>query len=226
MIMLLLFAEANSTQMNVVLKILGQFCQLSGQQVSHEKTSIMFSKNVCSQLREELVLLSGFNETPSLGKYLGVPLVGRAPRRSDYNYLINQVKSKLSAWKAKQLSFAGRVTLLKAVIEAIPIYPMMTAPIPKACLNEIHKIQRSFIWGDEDGSRKYHAVSWDNVTKPKALGGLGIRRLVNMNKACLMKLGWAIRTDQEALWIDVMKGKYVRQQSTLENPIVSVEDCL
>ncbi|XP_045810455.1 uncharacterized protein LOC123904892 [Trifolium pratense] len=221
---LLLFVEATSTQMNVVLRILGQFCQLSGQQVSHEKTSIMFSKNVGHQVREELLLLSGFNVTPSLGKYLGVPLVGRAPRRSDYNYLLDQVKSKLSAWKAKQLSFAGRVTLLKSVIEAIPIYPMMTTPIPKACLNEIQKIQRAFIWGDEDGSRKYHAVSWDTVTKPKAHGGLGIRRLINMNKACLMKLGWALRTGQQALWIDVVKGKYVRQNSSIEDPIVRAQD--
>ncbi|PNX89040.1 hypothetical protein L195_g045157 [Trifolium pratense] len=161
---------------------------MSGQQISHEKTSIMFSRNVSLHVREALVRRSGFNEALSLGKYLGVPLVGRAPKRSDYNYLINQVKNKLSNWKANQLSFAGRVTLSKAVIEAIPIYPMMTTSIPKACLHEIQKIQRGFIWGEEDGGRKYHAVNWENVTKPKVLGGLGICRLVHMNKACLMKL--------------------------------------
>jgi hypothetical protein len=108
---LILFAEANVEQMVVVLNILNHFCQLSGQQISQEKTSIMFSKNVSTQLREELVMMSGCNETPSLGKYLGVPLVG---------YLISQVKAKLSNWKAKQLSFAGRITLSKAVIEAVP----------------------------------------------------------------------------------------------------------
>jgi hypothetical protein len=117
---LILFAEANVEQMVVVLNILNHFCQLSGQQISQEKTSIMFSKNVSTQLREELVMMSGCNETPSLGKYLGVPLVGRAPKRSDYNSLISQVKAKLSNWKAKQLSFAGRITLSKAVIEAVP----------------------------------------------------------------------------------------------------------
>jgi hypothetical protein len=93
-------------------------------------------------------MMSGFIEATSLGKYLGVPLIGRAVKRSDYNYVINQVKTKLSAWKGKHLSFVGQVTLSKAVIEAIPIYPMMTAAIPKACLNEIQKFQRAFIWGD------------------------------------------------------------------------------
>jgi hypothetical protein len=76
----------------------------------------------------------------------------------------------MSNWKAKQLSFAGRVTLSKAIIEAIPTYPMMTAAIPKTCLNEIQKIQRAFIWGDEDGARRYHAVNWEKVTQPKAIG--------------------------------------------------------
>jgi hypothetical protein len=64
-------------------------------------------------------------------------------------------------------------------IEAIPIYPMMTAAIPKACLNEMQKFQRAFIWGDDNGGRKYHAVSWENVTLPKAHGGLGMRKDIN-----------------------------------------------
>ncbi|MCI63856.1 hypothetical protein A2U01_0085113, partial [Trifolium medium] len=33
-----------------------------------------------SHMREELTVLSGFNEASSLGKYLGVPLMGRAPK--------------------------------------------------------------------------------------------------------------------------------------------------
>jgi hypothetical protein len=221
---LILFAEANVDQMNVVLNIIDQFCQLSGQKVSQEKTSIMFSKNVCPRVKEALVMMSGFTEATSLGKYLGVPLVGRAPKRSDYNYIINQVKTKLSAWKAKHLSFAGRVTLSKAVIEAIPVYPMMTVAIPKACLNELQKIQRAFIWGDDNSGRKYHAVSWGNVTLPKVYGGLGMRRLVQMNKACLMKLGWAIRSGKEALWIEVIKGKYDRQNTNFEHVVVKAQD--
>jgi len=221
---LLLFSEATKEQMGGVLNILNDFCQLSGQQVSHEKTSIMFSKNVSSQVRGELVALSGFCEASSLEKYLGVSILGRAPKRADYNYLINQVKNRLSSWKAKQLSFAGRVTLAKAVIKAIPIYPMMTTSVPKSCLNEIQKIQRAFIWGDEEGHRKYHAVSWDNVTLQKARGGLGIRRLIHMNKACLMKLGWVIRSGEEAMWIDVMRGNYGREHPNFEYVVAKSQD--
>lgn len=53
-------------------------------------------------------------------------------------------------------------------------------------------------------------MAWDVVTKPKHLGGLGIRRLDVVNKACLMKLGWAIRKGSTELWCEVPKGKYGR----------------
>jgi hypothetical protein len=147
---LLLFGEANENQMRCVIETLQQFCDMSGQQVSHEKTSILFSRNVERGTRNNLLRISGFKETTEFGNYLGVPLTGRATKRSDFQYILDQVTAKLSTWKAKQLSFAGRVTLAKSVIEAVPIYPMMSTKIPKSCLEDIQKMQRQFIWGDTD----------------------------------------------------------------------------
>jgi hypothetical protein len=174
---LLLFGQATDRQMQCVMNILNRFCNLSGQLVSIEKTSVLFSKNVDRVTRQRLLRISGFRETTQLGKYLGVPVTGKAPKRRDYQYLIDQVSTKLTSWKAKHLSFAGRITLAKAVIESIPVFPMMNAAIPKACLNEIQKIQRGFIWGDAIDKRKFHAVRWNIVTMPKEFGGLGLRDL-------------------------------------------------
>ncbi|WJX84187.1 hypothetical protein P8452_66787 [Trifolium repens] len=98
-----------------------------------------------------------------------------------FEYVIDQVNTKLMHWKASQLSFAGRVTLAKSVLEAIPIYPRMTNIIPKACIDEIHRIQRRFTWGDTEEKRRYHAVGWEMVTRPKNIGGLGLKRLNIMN---------------------------------------------
>lgn len=131
---------------------------------------------------------------------------------------------KLSGWKAKQLSFAGRVMLSKAVIEAVPIYPMMSSAIPKKHLNEIQKLQRSFIWGEEGNNRKAHLIGWDIMMKPKGLGGLAIRNLELMNKACLMKLGWKLRHEEEQLWGQVLIGKYGRNGIHQNNLEVSGSD--
>ncbi|PNY05313.1 ribonuclease H [Trifolium pratense] len=48
---LLLFGEANERQMKCVMEILNKFCKISGQEVSNEKISILFSKNVDRNIR-------------------------------------------------------------------------------------------------------------------------------------------------------------------------------
>jgi hypothetical protein len=173
---------------------------MSGQEVSHDKTSVLFSRNVTRGVKTKLLNISGFREASSFGKYLGVPLHGRAPKKADFQYLLDQVSAKLSMWKATHLSFVGRVTLAKSVIEAVPIYPMMSTPIPKACLDQIQKMQRNFIWGDTEQKRRFHAVGWDKVTVPKCMGGLGLRNLNIMNLACLGKLEGKINSDSNDLW--------------------------
>jgi len=48
-----------------------------GQQVSQEKTNILFSRGKDDWLMQ----IYGFKETHVLGRYLGVPMTGRMPRR-------------------------------------------------------------------------------------------------------------------------------------------------
>jgi hypothetical protein len=70
---LLLFGEATENQMYCVVDSLNMFCSMSGQEVSHDKTSVLFSRNVNGGLRSTLLNKSGFKETTNFGKYLGVP---------------------------------------------------------------------------------------------------------------------------------------------------------
>lgn len=155
---LLLFGQATRSEMEGVNKVLDRFCAMSGQQVSREKTSIMFSRNVAASARREIAAVAGFREVSSFGKYLGIPLSGKAPKKQDFGYLVDKIRARLTSWKANNLSFAGRLTLAKAVIEAIPQYPMMSGALPSTCLKEIQKIQRGFIWGQYDEQRKIHHV--------------------------------------------------------------------
>lgn len=121
------------------------FCDTSGQRVSVEKSSILFSKNTPTHLKGQIVQASGLKETRDLGIYLGVPLTCQHPKAKHYQYLINKVRAKLTSWKNNQLSFAGRVTLTKSVLEALPTYAMMSSRIPIKCIKEIHKIRINFI---------------------------------------------------------------------------------
>lgn len=118
--------------------ILHTFGDMSGQDVSEGKTNILFSKKVPRRTREILVQISKFREILDIDKYLGVPL-----KREDYKYILDQIENKLAGWKAKQLSFAGRIMLAKSVIEAKLVYPMMTNILPKAYVDEIQKYKET-----------------------------------------------------------------------------------
>ncbi|PNY12420.1 ribonuclease H [Trifolium pratense] len=206
---LLLFGEASEQQIKCIKDTMQKFCIMSGQEISQDKTSILFSRNVERCMRNTILNISGFKETNDFGKYLGVPLNGRAPKRADFQYLLDQVSMKLSNWKAKHLSFAGRVTLAKSVIEAVPVYTFMSAKVPKSVLDDIERLQRQFIWGDTDQKRRHHAIGWEKLTVPKRMGGLGFRKLETMNKACLLKLVWKFLESNDDYWCRVLRGKYV-----------------
>lgn len=100
--------------------------------------------------------------------------------------------TKLNSLKRNNLSLVGRITFIKSVIKAFPLYPMMTNKLPKKCVDEIQSLERKFFWGDTDEKNKMHAIAWNNVTRSKHFGGMGLRDLCTLNNVCLMKLGWKL----------------------------------
>jgi hypothetical protein len=54
-----------------------------------------------------------------------------------------------------------------------------------------------------------------NMCQAKQEEGLGIRNMHSMNKAYVMKLGWGIIHDNNNLWADVLRSKYVKTQDRI-----------
>jgi len=55
-------------------------------------------------------------------KYLGIRIGGN-PRKIKFWYpIIHKIQSRLSLWKGKLLSMAGRLYLIKSVISALPLF--------------------------------------------------------------------------------------------------------
>lgn len=57
------------------------------------------------------------------------------------------------AQKAKTFTFAGRVTLVKSVLQSMPVYLLSCSWVPKAILDKVKSLFRSFLWGKGDGKR-------------------------------------------------------------------------
>ena len=121
-----------------------------------KKTKICFSMNVTSSLARSITRngSSGFTVTKDPGKYLGVPLLLQRVTKQTYSYISERTKQKLASWKSKNLSLAGRITLCKPILSAVPLYPMHSSLLPEAKCNEIEKICRRFIRGEKEGKER------------------------------------------------------------------------
>ncbi|RVW20240.1 putative ribonuclease H protein [Vitis vinifera] len=53
----------------------------------------------------------------------------------------------------------------------------------------LDKVQRDFLWGGGSEERKAHLIKWEAICEDKSKGGLGLRKLVLLNKALLAKYG-------------------------------------
>ncbi|CAL1352198.1 unnamed protein product [Linum trigynum] len=213
---LVLFAEAGGTQVRIIKQCLDEFCSSSGQRVNYQKSAIFVSANIRRRCARALSDWVGIPLTVDLGRYLGVMAIHGRVTRGRYQDLALRIQKKLAPWKARYLSLASRITLVKSVAASIPVYPMQVELMPKTVCKDLDKINRSFIWGDSEEKRKLHLVGWQTLTLPKDQGGLGIRPSRSVNLAMLAKCGWRLMKEKETLWTQLMRGKYGKNRENLD----------
>ena len=63
-------------------------------------------------------------------KYLGLPLGANPGRKQVWQSVVDRFKKKLSGWKCRMLSYAGRVTLIKSILSSLLIFYMSLFKIP------------------------------------------------------------------------------------------------
>jgi ribonuclease HI len=106
------------------------------------------------------------------------------------------------------------MTLVKSVLNAIPNYYMQVNWLPQTTCDKIDQLARNFLWKGSS-NKGIHLVGWDKITKPKNLGGLGIRRAREANTSLLGKLVWNIHQDKDSLWVQILKHKYLKEEPLL-----------
>nr|GFC94130.1 hypothetical protein [Tanacetum cinerariifolium] len=74
-------------------------------------------------------------------KYLGVVVGDHMTRHSAWSYVIQKVQSRLSRWKANTLSIGGRLTLLKSVLGAVPLFTMSIYKVLLGVLQDLERIR-------------------------------------------------------------------------------------
>ncbi|XP_057441354.1 uncharacterized protein LOC130733241 [Lotus japonicus] len=203
----ILFGKAQEKEMQQFKKVLNLFSLASGQRINVLKSGLMGGSGVTETVKRNLANTMNIQVWNSPGVYLGMPAVWGRSKTNSLQWIKEKVLNKIQGWKSSLLNQAGRETLIKAVVQALPSYAMSILKFPKNFCSQICSKIASFWW---KGSKEkgIHWKKWERLTYNKQEGGMGFKDLQIMNQALLARQAWRILHEPNAFWVQVMKGIY------------------
>ncbi|GJT91395.1 RNA-directed DNA polymerase, eukaryota [Tanacetum coccineum] len=155
-----------------ILKILKCFYLASGLQINIHKSQVL-GVGVPRYVVDHAASTIGCSVMNNQFRYLGVKVGESMSRHKAWDDIIHKLTSRLSNWKAKTLSIGGRLTLLKSVLGASPIYSMSIYKVPKGVLKIMEAIHGSLwfrviraLYGDSINSHSIHVTSnWSSILR-------------------------------------------------------------
>jgi hypothetical protein len=180
------------------------YCEGSGQKINLEKSSVFFGRHCMDQVKTRVKDRLEVQSETLNDFYLGMPTsVGRSPTAT-FKFILDKIWKFVNGLSGRPASRAGIETLLKTVVQAIPNFIMSCFELPLLTCDAIRSLIANLWWGVEDGKKKVHWRSWDWLSTPKSLGGMGFRDLPLFNQAMLAKQGWRLLTDPGSLCAHVL----------------------
>ncbi|KAK4384074.1 hypothetical protein Sango_3094600 [Sesamum angolense] len=173
---LILLCKADVRSVNLFSRGLDLFASLSGLHTNPQKSQLIISK-AASGLRDSLLATLGFQEGLLPLRYLGLPLISARLSITDCQPLLQKIDSRIKGWEGVQISFAGRVQLIKSVLISFEVYWAMAFILPKGIIKEMIKRLRTFLWKGTS-AYGYPKVAWEAVCRPIDEGGLGIKDIL------------------------------------------------
>ncbi|KAK4381891.1 hypothetical protein Sango_2924400 [Sesamum angolense] len=117
---------------------------------------------------------------------------------------------RIKGWEGVQLSFAGRVQLIKSVLISFEVYWAMAFILPKGIIKEMMKRLRNFLWKGNSTSG-YPKVAWEAVrlrdcsiwTVKENKGAWGWRKMLSLRHYMMSHIQYRVGNgDSISLWHD------------------------
>lgn len=180
-------SESSLHEASNIMLIIQSYSDASGQKINVKKSEIFFI-NTNPIMEKKNSQLMGFKIGKIPCKYLGIEQENRNKHIKVWNQILSKLDSKIGGWKDKWLTRAGKIMKIRAVLSALPLYPISCLPLPKSINNKLEGKLRNFLWKNREEEKKISLIKWDKISNPKELEGLGIKKLNWKNEALGAKL--------------------------------------
>ncbi|KAG7564362.1 Reverse transcriptase domain [Arabidopsis suecica] len=207
----MVFFDGSMFSLQGIADTMDTFASWSGLRMNCDKTQL-FTAGL-SPLESTELASSGFSIGSLPIRYLGLPLMCRKLRISEFSPLIDKMTKKFNAWAVSSLSFAGRLLLIKSVIYGLFNFWASTFILPKACIKKMESLCARFLWSGSIERVSGAKVAWAAVCYPKSEGGLGLRRMGIWNSTLCLKLIWLLFSGSGSLWVAWHKHHHLRGKS-------------
>lgn len=182
----LIIMPACARQLFSLKNILNTFATSTGLKVNFQK-SCLVPINVPEEKVEILLRTLDCQRGSLPFTYLGLPLGLTWPKVEDFFPVIQKIDRRLASC-AQWLTYAGQLTMVNAVLSALPTFYMCSLMLPAGVIKQIDRARKHCLWRGSDLTATGPALAkWSMVCRPKMHGGLGVIMLTTQNKALLLK---------------------------------------
>ena len=135
----MVFVEGSKESIERALFVFDDFFVWSGISISLEK-SIVYMAGISEGERMRILTNIPFAEGDLPVRYLGLPLMTHAMRKQDYMLLLEKIRSRISTWTSRFLSYTERLQLIKSFLMSMVNFWATMFRLPSKCIKDIEQL--------------------------------------------------------------------------------------
>ncbi|KAK4397728.1 hypothetical protein Sango_1248300 [Sesamum angolense] len=112
----LMFSRGDLPSIHILMECLQELRDVSGLVVNTSKSSIL-TASIQDDILDGILATTEFARGNMPVRYLNIPLAAQRLSVTNYSPLVDQIAGCIGKWTAKSLSFAGRLELIRSVIQ-------------------------------------------------------------------------------------------------------------
>ncbi|XP_074298109.1 uncharacterized protein LOC141628926 [Silene latifolia] len=145
-----------------------------------------------------------------------MPIQTTRLKKLDCACLIEKICGRVHSYGARKFSYAGRLVLIKSVLNTLHSYWASMFILTKGIIRSIEATCRNFLWENGTEYRRVPLVAWEKVCTPKEEGGLGLKNQEVWNKAMVGRLVKCIADKRDSIWVQWVQWNHIRGRDWFE----------